>query len=145
MLAVLLGGCATITRGTTTTFVVETTPPGAQVKTSTSFWCAATPCTFRLPRKEAFDVTVSKAGFKSITVHVKSVYAAGGGAGFLGNAVYGGVIGAGVDGASGAMKDLQPNPLRLTLEPADSATTTPVASIRPQSQSPVPNPDPKFR
>jgi hypothetical protein len=45
--------------------------------------------------------------------------AGAGGAGFLGNALIGGVIGAGVDATSGAMLDLSPNPLNVQLEKDD--------------------------
>ena len=44
-----LAGCATVTRGTTTAFVVETIPSGAHVTLSTGQECSATPCTFARP------------------------------------------------------------------------------------------------
>lgn len=116
-----LGACATITRGTTQEVVVESTPPGAAVRTTTGFTCEATPCTFKMPRKEGFDVTISKDGYKPATVTVESKVAGGGAAGFAGNVIAGGVIGMGVDATSGAMKDLVPNPVAVTLEPAGSA------------------------
>jgi len=34
----------------------------------------------------------------------------------IGNAVFGGVIGIGVDATSGALNDLKPNPVKVTLE-----------------------------
>ena len=115
-LASTLGACATVTRGTTTQFTVDSSPPAAQVKTSTGFSCEATPCTFKMPRKEKFVVTVSKAGYKTATMQIDSKLAGNGAAGFLGNALIGGVIGAGVDVASGALDDLTPNPAHVTLE-----------------------------
>ena len=114
--AAAVSGCATITRGTTDAWTVNTTPSGAAVKTSTGFACEATPCTFRMPRKEEFDVMVTKAGYKTWTGHVGHHVAGAGGAGFVGNAIVGGIIGAGVDIGSGAMLDLAPNPLNVTLE-----------------------------
>ncbi len=54
--------CATVVRGTTTRFSVSSEPPGAQVKANNGSSCDSTPRTFRLSRKDAFDVTVSKAG-----------------------------------------------------------------------------------
>ena len=119
--AASLGGCATVTRGTTTQFTVNSTPPGAAVKTSTGFSCAATPCSMKMPRKTAFDVTLTKAGFATQTVHITSAVAGGGAAGFAGNLVAGSIVGMIVDGSSGAMDDLTPNPLAVTLNP-DSAT-----------------------
>ena len=63
-LAASLGGCATVTRGTTTDFSVSSTPPGAAVKTSMGFSCDATPCSMKMPRKNEFDVTSPKAGYR---------------------------------------------------------------------------------
>src|SRR6185312_65659 len=114
--AAAVSGCATVTRGTHDAWTVNTTPSGAAVKTSSGFACDSTPCTFRMPRKEQFDVTVTKAGYKTWTGHVGHHVAEAGGAGFLGNALFGGIIGAGVDATSGAMLDLAPNPLNVTLE-----------------------------
>jgi hypothetical protein len=125
-LAASLGACATVTRGTTEKFTVNSTPPGAAVKTSTGFSCASTPCSMKVPRKTAFDVTLTKAGYVTRTEHVRSGVAGGGAAGLAGNIVAGGVIGMVVDGTSGAMNDLTPNPVNATLEP--EAPTPAVAS-----------------
>ncbi len=91
-LSASLGACATITRGTTTKFTVESTPPGAAVRTSTGFSCAATPCSMKMPRKDVFDVTVSKAGFDPVVAHVDHEAGVAGVAGFAGNVVAGGFI-----------------------------------------------------
>ena len=50
-----MSACATLTRGTTQQFVVETTPEGAAVKTSAGYNCPSTPCTFSVQRKDAFQ------------------------------------------------------------------------------------------
>ena len=42
--------------------------------------------------------------------------AASGGAALAGNVLVGGIIGLGVDAATGASKELTPNPVRVTLE-----------------------------
>lgn len=39
-----------------------------------------------------------------------------GGAGMAGNVIFGGLIGIGVDASTGAMRDLAPNPIEVTLE-----------------------------
>lgn len=113
--AITLPACATITRGSNQDFTVESTPPGARVSTSNGFQCDSTPCTFRMPRKNGFRVTVSREGYVSQEVEVTSGVSGGGAAGMAGNVVFGGVIGAVVDGTSGAMKDLSPNPLVVVL------------------------------
>ncbi len=88
--AVCLSGCATVTRGTNDTWTVNTTPAGAAVKTSNSYACDSTPCTFKMPRKSEFDVTITKPGYKVWTGKVTH--------------------------HAGAMLDLVPNPLAVTLE-----------------------------
>ena len=50
--------------------------------------------------------------------------AAAGGAGMAGNLVLGGVVGMVVDGTSGAMNDLTPNPLHVDLEAQKTADAT---------------------
>jgi hypothetical protein len=49
-------------RRTKTQFTVDWTPPAAQARTSTGFTCEATDCSFKIPRKESFVITVGKAG-----------------------------------------------------------------------------------
>ena len=136
-----LAACATVVRGTSTRFEVSSEPPGAEVHANNGSSCQSTPCTFRLSRKDAFDVTVSKAGYVSQTVHVRS-HAAGAGVAEMtaGNFLLGGVIGAGVDAASGATNDLEPNPLKVTLVPVTQAeaakpaeAAAPAASVQPAS------------
>ncbi|WP_296819024.1 translation initiation factor 2 [Brevundimonas sp.] len=124
-----LAACATVTRGSSQDFVVESTPPGAAVATSNGFQCDATPCTFRMPRRPGFDVTVSMDGYVTQTVTVDSSMSSGGGVALAGNVLIGGVVGAGVDAASGALNDLTPNPLHVTLlTPAQHAEAERAAS-----------------
>jgi len=112
----MLGGCATVVRGTNTRLVVISEPPGAEVHTNNGFSCQSTPCNFRISRKDSFDVTVSKPGYETQTVHVRSKASTQGVVAMTaGNFLIGGVIGAGVDAASGATNDLAPNPVTVTL------------------------------
>lgn len=121
-IALCLPACATITRGSSQEFTVESTPPGARVSTSNGFQCDATPCTFRMPRKDAFRATVSLDGYVTQEHEIRSGISGGGAAGMAGNVIFGGVIGAVVDGNSGAMNDLTPNPLVVTMRtPAEEA------------------------
>lgn len=120
--ALSLPACATMTRGTTQEFTVESSPPGAQASTSNGFECAATPCTFRMSRKDAFNITVSKDGYVSQTHEVTSNMSGAGGAALVGNVLVGGIIGGAVDASSGALNDLKPNPLVVALRtPAEEA------------------------
>jgi hypothetical protein len=111
--------CATVTRGTTEAWTIETEPGGAAVRTTAGFACDATPCTFKMPRKSEFDVTITKPGFKTVITHVTHQVAAGGAAGMAGNVLVGGIIGIGVDAVSGATLELKPNPLHIVLEKAE--------------------------
>ncbi|MDQ3126119.1 MAG: translation initiation factor 2 [Pseudomonadota bacterium] len=113
--ALSLPACATITRGSSQEFTVQSEPPGARVSTSNGFQCDATPCTFRMPRKDAFHATISMAGYASQTHQISSDISGGGAAGLAGNLLFGGVVGGVVDASSGAMNDLTPNPLVVTL------------------------------
>lgn len=77
-------GCATITRGTTEAWTIDSRPQGADVRLSTGQECA-TPCTLKLKRKESFTVVVSKAGYKTTNAQVISQVAGAGAAGMAGN------------------------------------------------------------
>lgn len=111
----LTGACATITRGTSEAWTVNSDPTGADVKLSTGQECT-TPCTLKLKRKDSFTVTVHKQGYKKVTTQVISQVAGAGAAGMAGNVLVGGIIGVGVDAATGATKELKPNPLEVVLE-----------------------------
>ena len=150
--ALSLGACATVTRGTSDSWTVNTTPSGAAVKTSNQFACDATPCTFKMPRKSEFEVTITKAGYKPWTGHITHQVSGAGSAGMAGNVILGGLIGAGVDVTTGAMLNLVPNPLTVNLEKtevleADSpagaarvAVATAPASYAPPPSQPQPQP-----
>ncbi len=111
-----LGACATVTRGTKEVFVVESDPPGAEVSMSNGMSCNATPCSFKVPRKETLVVEVSKEGYDSSSYTVQTQVSGGGGAAMAGNVLVGGLIGVGVDAASGAMLEHKPNPLVVSLQ-----------------------------
>lgn len=129
-LALSLPACATITRGTTQQFTVESTPPGARVSTSNGFDCVSTPCTFRMPRKDPFRVTVALDGYVTQTVEVTSSVSGAGGTAMAGNILVGGLIGGAVDATSGAMNDLKPNPLVVTLQtPSQQAANQNAAPV----------------
>jgi len=86
-----------------------------------------------MSRKAQFDVTVTKAGYKSATAHVTHQISKGGGTAMVGNAIVGGLIGVGVDAVTGAANDLRPNPLVFKLEP----DAQPVAAAEPAPAAPA--------
>ena len=114
-LVVALTGCASITRGTKDGFAIETSPTGVKATLSNGFSCI-TPCALLLPRKEGFVVTFEKDGYETVTANVIPKQAGAGSAGMAGNLILGGLIGVAVDSSTGAMKDLYPNPLVVTLQ-----------------------------
>jgi hypothetical protein len=115
-LALALGGCATVTRGTDEMVQVHSDPQGAQVQTSLGFQCI-TPCTLNVPRKTEFTVTIAKPGYEPQTIPVLTRMGGGGAAGLAGNVLVGGAIGIGVDVATGATLEHYPNPVTATLRP----------------------------
>jgi hypothetical protein len=138
LLAVSAGACATVTRGTNQAWTIQTTPPGAAVKTSNGFACNTTPCTFKMKRRSTFDVTITKDGYKTYHGNVVHQVGGGGGAGMAGNVIVGGLIGAGVDVASGAMMDLKPNPMVVGLEAVPPPTpATPAAQPVAEAAAPA--------
>ena len=113
---VILSGCASITRGTSESFVIETVPAGANVTLSTGLTCTS-PCSLKVKRRGEFVVTIKKDGYETITANVTSSIDGGGGAAMAGNVFLGGIIGAGIDAGTGAMHSHRPNPLVVTLNP----------------------------
>jgi hypothetical protein len=126
--AVSLSACTTITRGTNDTWVVETTPAGASVSTSNGYSCQSTPCAIKMPRRSEFVATVERDGYETVQVNVTHQISGAGGAGMAGNVLVGGLIGVAVDAGTGAMNDLVPNPVVLTLVPIGGAAASDVAS-----------------
>lgn len=111
-----LGACATVTRGTTEQLTFDSDPPAA-MRTSTGLTCPTTPCTLEVSRKSEFVATFSKEGYQSQDVMVQTRVAGGGAAGFAGNVLIGGLVGMGVDAATGSTLEHYPSPVFVTLEP----------------------------
>lgn len=127
--ALLLGGCATVTRGTTSQVQIDSDPPGAQVRTSLNHTCTA-PCTIQVSRKDEFAVTFSLPGYRDERVDVKTQIAGAGAAGFAGNVIVGGVVGMGVDAVTGSTLEHVPNPVRAVLQPLPRPERPPAARNR---------------
>jgi hypothetical protein len=122
--ALALGACASVTRGWNNQVQFHSNPPGAEVRTSMGHVCI-TPCTLQFGRKDEFVATFSKAGYETQHIQVNTRIAPGGAAGFAGNVILGGVVGAGVDVASGATLEHCPNPVTVTLRPTGRSPRTP--------------------
>lgn len=134
---VLLSACASVTRGSTDAWEVNSDPIGARVETTNGFKCDATPCAIRMKRKSEFVAMVTKPGYRQATISVTHKTAKAGAAGMAGNVLVGGLIGVVVDSSTGATQDLVPNPAFVKLEPAG-----PYDRFAEASQDALPPPQP---
>jgi len=148
-LLIIATGCASVTRGTMDTLEVNSTPDQADIKiyrtnaglTSKEIKkntiadpdnpgggpiLGTTPGSFELARKGEYRVVISKEGYKTTEVEIGNRISGAGGAGMAGNLLIGGVVGAVIDSSSGAMKDLTPNPVVVTLEAGEGTISVPL-------------------
>jgi hypothetical protein len=112
----VLASCATVTRGVHEKVKVISQPTSAYAELS-SGERGLTPVTFLKGRKENFDVTVSKPGYITQTIKVRSNFSPTGGGAMAGSLVAASVVGVGVDALSGATLSLYPNPVVVHLVP----------------------------
>jgi hypothetical protein len=133
-----LTSCATITRGVHEKLSVVSDPPGANVSLSTGEK-GVTPAKFAKERRgDPFTVTVSKPGYATEVITVKSHVGGTGGTAMAGNLLLGGAIGMGVDAGTGAYDSLYPNPVSVKLAPTGKGKTTTRKTT--SSASPTPRP-----
>ncbi|SRR6266702_2758991 len=122
-LAAALGGCASVTRGTTENISIASTPAGAEATISGLDVPTAcvTPCAIVAKRSADISISFAKPGFETEVVTLTKEVPATGAAGFAGNIIAGGLVGMGVDAVTGAAQDHRPNPVIVTLQPARPA------------------------
>jgi hypothetical protein len=130
-----VGGCASVSRGTTETISVASTPSGAEAVVSglEAPTTCTTPCAFVAKRNADITVTISKEGYQTEVVPLTKDISANGGAGFAGNILLGGVVGMGVDAATGAALDHKPNPVIVTLQP-NKPPPPPPRAVKPRKK-----------
>jgi len=119
-LSVALGGCASVTRGTTENISISSTPSGVEAVVSgleVPTTCV-TPCSVVVKRNADVSITFQKEGYEPQIVPLSRDIQTGGAAGFAGNLLLGGVVGMGVDAATGAATDHKPNPVIVTMQPS---------------------------
>jgi hypothetical protein len=139
--ALCLGACATVTRGSTDQVTFSSEPSGAEVRTSVGYTCSATPCTFQFDRKSEFIATFSMEGYEDQQIPVQTRVAGNGAAGFAGNILLGGIVGMGVDVATGATLEHFPNPVYASLVPTVLSKKRVPARKRPVPVSPRAEPE----
>ena len=122
----LATGCASIVHGTRQEVAVSTEPPDAIV--SDGEFTAHSPCKLNLQRDQDHVLTITKDGYEPGSAHITHVISGA----VAGNILAGGIIGWGVDAATGAQYRLEPETLCLTLRPIkdgrDVGTVTKAAS-----------------
>ena len=115
LLALGLGGCATVMNGTSQPVEFRSDPTGAEVELVTGLKCE-TPCEYSLKRGDDSVVTFTREGYKSETVYIQSRT----GGATVGNILAGGIIGGVIDGSNGASNHLYPDPVSIRLVPVGS-------------------------
>lgn len=115
--ALTVGACGTVTRGTSADVTFNSAPAGAKVQISTGLVCPATPCTFQISRKQEFIAHFELDGYEPQQIPVKTEVSGGGAAGMAGNLIIGGVVGIVVDASTGATMDHTPNPVYAHMVP----------------------------
>jgi hypothetical protein len=107
-----LVGCATCTNGTTQEIPVSTSPSGASVVVN-DIHMGETPCTIRLARKSDHTVVLEAPGHRIETRYITRKPSGA----VRGNIWLGGLIGWGVDAATGADNNLVPDSIHIDLQP----------------------------
>jgi len=114
--ALVLCGCATVTRGTSDQVQMRSAPSGAVATASTGEICT-TPCAISVGRKDQFTVRFEKPGYIPQNVQVRTQASGAGEAAMAGNLIVGGLVGLATDASTGATLDHVPNPVSVTLKP----------------------------
>jgi hypothetical protein len=137
-LAVPCVGCASVTRGTTENISISSTPSGATAEVSGLDVPTAcvTPCVVVAKRSADITVTVNKEGYEPQIIPLTKEVPGTGAAGFAGNLLLGGLVGMGVDAATGAALDHKPNPVIVTLQPTAPTPPRPARPRPPRRQPP---------
>lgn len=113
-------GCATVIKGTSQSVPISSDPSGADIFVD-SVLVGTTPADVELKRKRDHLIVIEKKDYAPMSVAVvKNV-----GGAVWGNIVSGGLIGWGVDAASGAQNNLTPKTIFVSLEPARGAGRLP--------------------
>ncbi|NWG46985.1 MAG: hypothetical protein HXY25_10635 [Alphaproteobacteria bacterium] len=144
-----LAGCATVIEGTTDTIAVNSRPvSGAECEAShkDGLYYVTTPGTITVEKsKDDLTFRCTRAGYEDAVKVVPSTFKAT----TLGNILLGGVIGVGVDAASGAMNEypkavvIELKPLPGTEPPAPEAIPAEEAVGAPGTMAPIPDDEPK--
>jgi hypothetical protein len=132
--AMSLGGCGTITQGTSQDITITSSPPGAHCDLTRHGEHVAsldqTPGTVKVDKTKNDILLMCKLpGFQDANVNLESGY----GAGSFGNIILGGLIGWGIDEATGAVNKY-PSTAQISFVPVGATPAPPPA---PQTPAPT--------
>ncbi len=103
-------GCATIVCGKTEDVMIRSNPPGAKVKID-EFVSGTTPMMANLVRKKRHIITISKEGHEDVVQNTTRGFNGW----YIGNIIFGGIIGLIVDPITGAMWEVEQKEINVTL------------------------------
>jgi hypothetical protein len=112
-------GCATIINGTTQKIPVSSEPSGANCTVVGDNTKYTTPCQVELARKSDHFLKLEKEGYDPATVEIKHVLSGA----VAGNILLGGLIGWGVDAATGSQNRLIPETVHISFKASSPSTT----------------------
>lgn len=113
-LAFVCSGCATICRGSTEILVIESQPTNAHVSLSNGM-SGMTPAKFKIARTSCLTGVIEKDGYKPFCFQVNHK-TSGCNVATVSSLDLFGLVGVCIDGASGATRELTPNPIFAELE-----------------------------
>jgi len=130
-----LSGCGTITQGTSQDIAITSTPPGAHCELTRKGEHVAsldkTPGSVKVDKtKNDILLSCSLTGYQDASVNLESGY----GAGTFGNIILGGVIGWGIDSATGA-DNKYPSSANVQFVPVGQASA-PAAAVPASTSAP---------
>ena len=103
-------GCATIIHGSSQDINISSSPDEAEVWIDGARM-GTTPTKVTLKRKNDYLVTVKKEGYKEATMKIEGETSAW----VIGNVIFGGIIGCGIDFITGGAYDLKPERVDINL------------------------------
>lgn len=112
-------GCATIVSGKTQDFNIRTSPSGADVLIDGTI-AGTTPMIANLIRKRRHEIVIKKAGYPTVT----RATTRGFNWWYVGNLIFGGIIGLIVDPISGAMYKIKPEEIHVDFNASEPAAVS---------------------
>jgi hypothetical protein len=106
----LATGCATIIHGSSQKVDIASSPDDADVWVD-GVRLGTTPTRLNLKRGHSHNIKIQKEGFKETTIYIDNQVSAW----IIGNVIFGGIIGCGLDFISGGAYDLKPERVDVNL------------------------------